>query len=57
MGIRFNCTDGTGISVSDSSGTLIEGNRVSEENLSPTPELKAKHKLGDWVKKNRRGAP
>ena len=51
-GYAFNCTDGTGISVSDSTGTLIEGNRIMEENLRPTPEIKAKHKLGDFVKKN-----
>ena len=51
-GYAFNCTDGTGISVGDSSGTLIEGNRIVEENLLPTPELKAMHRLGDWVKKN-----
>jgi hypothetical protein len=51
-GYAFNCTDGTGISVSYSTGTLIEGNRVLEENLVPTPEMKAKHKLGDFVKKN-----
>jgi hypothetical protein len=51
-GYAFNCTDGTGISVSYSSGCLIEGNRVIEDNLVPTPEIKAKHKLGDYVKKN-----
>ena len=51
-GYAFNCTDGTGISVSYSTGTLIEANRVVEENLVPTPEIKAKHKLGDYVKKN-----
>ena len=51
-GYAFNCTDGTGISVSYSSGTLIEGNRIIEENLVPTEEIKAKHKLGDYVKKN-----
>ena len=51
-GYAFNCTDGTGISVSYSTGTLIEGNRIIEENLIPTPEIKAKHKLGDYVKKN-----
>jgi hypothetical protein len=51
-GYAFNCTDGTGINVSYSTGTLIEGNRILEENLIPTPEIKAKHKLGDWVKKN-----
>jgi hypothetical protein len=51
-GYAFNCTDGTGISVSYSTGTLIEGNRIIEDNFVPTPEIKAKHKLGDWVKKN-----
>lgn len=51
-GYAFNCTDGTGISVRTSRGTLIEGNRVVEENLVPTPETKAKHRLGDWIRKN-----
>jgi len=51
-GYAFNCTDGAGISVSYSTGTLIEGNRIIEQNLVPTPEMKAKHKLGDFVKKN-----
>jgi len=51
-GYAFRCTDGTGISVSNSTGTLIEGNRIVEENLVPTPEIKAKHKLGDFVKRN-----
>jgi len=51
-GYAFRCTDGTGISVSYCTGTLIEGNRIIEENLVPTPELKAQHKLGDFVKKN-----
>lgn len=51
-GYAFNCTDGTGISVAYSSGTLIEGNRVVEDNFVPTPEVKAKYKLGDYVKKN-----
>lgn len=52
LGYAFNCTDGSGISVSYSTGTLIESNRVVEDNMVPTPELKAKHKLGDWIKKN-----
>lgn len=52
LGYAFNCTDGTGISVSYSTGTLIEGNRVIEDHMKPTPELKAKHRLGDWIKKN-----
>jgi nitrous oxidase accessory protein NosD len=51
-GYAFNCTDGTGISVSYSPGCLIEGNRVVEDNFVPTPEIKAKYKLGDFVKKN-----
>ena len=51
-GYAFNCTDGTGISVDYSTGTLIEGNRVIEDNFVPTQEVKAKYKLGDYVKKN-----
>lgn len=51
-GYAFHCTDGTGISISYSTGTLVEGNRIIEENLVPTPELKALHKLGDYVKRN-----
>jgi len=51
-GYAFNCTDGTGISVSYSVGTLIQNNRVLEENLRPTPEIKTQYKLGDWVKRN-----
>ncbi|MBK8002160.1 MAG: right-handed parallel beta-helix repeat-containing protein [Verrucomicrobia bacterium] len=53
-GYAFNCIDGTGISVGSSTGTLIEGNRIIEDNFVPTPALKAKHKLGDWVKRNAR---
>lgn len=51
-GYAFNCTDGTGINVTYSTGTLVEGNRVIEDNFVPTPEVKAKYKLGDYVKKN-----
>lgn len=51
-GYAFRCTDGTGISVADSTGTLIESCRVVEEDLLPTPELRERHKLGDWVRKN-----
>ena len=51
-GYAFNCTDGTGISVAYCTGTLVEGNRILEENLIPTEETKAKYKLGDYVKKN-----
>ncbi len=51
-GYAFHCIDGTGIVVSDSTGTLIEGNRVVEEHLFPTPEIQEKHGLGKFVKKN-----
>ncbi len=53
-GYAFRCTDGTGISVSYCTGTLIEGNRIVEENLVPTPELKAQHKLGRLCEKESR---
>lgn len=52
-GYAFNCTDGTGISVSYSTGTLIEGNRITEEVFFPTPEVRDQYKLGKFVKKNR----
>ncbi len=51
-GYAFRCTDGTGISVAASTGTLIEANRIIESTWLPTREIKDKHKLGDWVKKN-----
>jgi hypothetical protein len=35
-----------------STGTLIHGNRVIEEDLLPTPEIKEKYQLGEFVKKN-----
>lgn len=52
LGYAFNCTDGTGISVTYSTGTLIQGNRVIEDRMVPTQEIKTKYKLGDFVKKN-----
>ena len=51
-GYAFNCTDGTGIQVTASQGTLIEGNTVVEEVFRPTKEMKEKHQLGVWTKKN-----
>ncbi len=51
-GYAFHCIDGTGIAVRASTGTVIQGNRVVEENLLPTPENKVKFKLGSFVKKN-----
>ena len=51
-GYAFHCTDGTGIWVSQSTGTLIEANRIVEARLLPTPRSRAKHKLGEFAKKN-----
>ena len=51
-GYAFNCTDGTGIQVTASQGTLIEGNTVVEEVFRPTEALKKAHQLGVWTKKN-----
>lgn len=51
-GYAFKCIDGTGIAVSYSKGTLIQGNRVIEQNLLPTPEIQKKFDLGTFVKKN-----
>jgi hypothetical protein len=51
-GYAFNCTDGTGIQVTASQGTLIEGNTVVEEVYRPTEALKQTHQLGVWTKKN-----
>lgn len=51
-GYAFNCTDGTGIQVSQSQGTLIEGNTVIEQTMRPTKDLKERHQLGVWTKKN-----
>jgi hypothetical protein len=51
-GYAFNCTDGTGIQVTASQATLIEGNTVVEETFRPTEALKKAHLLGVWTKKN-----
>ncbi len=51
-GYAFRCTDGTAISLDRSSGCLIEGNRIVEERLVPTREVREQHGLGDFVKKN-----
>ena len=50
-GFSFRCTDGTGISVQASRGTLLQGNSVIERVLRPTPEIKAAHQLGSFVKR------
>jgi nitrous oxidase accessory protein NosD len=50
-GYAFNCIDGTGISSGYSKGMLIQGNRVIENRLLPTVEMKEKFSLGKFVKK------
>ncbi|MCX6911266.1 MAG: right-handed parallel beta-helix repeat-containing protein [Verrucomicrobia bacterium] len=51
-GYAFKCIDGTGIEVRYSKGTLIQGNRVIEQNLLPTSEIQKQFDLGKFVKKN-----
>ncbi len=45
-GYAFHCIDGTGILVEDSVGTVIESNRVLEQDLLPTEDAKKAHSLG-----------
>ena len=52
LGYAFRCIDGSGIALNGCSESLIQGNRIVEEHLRPTPELKAEHRLGSFVKKN-----
>ncbi|MFO1483752.1 MAG: right-handed parallel beta-helix repeat-containing protein [Verrucomicrobiaceae bacterium] len=56
-GYAFNCTDGTGIMIRYCTGTLLESNHVLEEIFAPSREIQAKHKLGDFVKKNPEKGP
>jgi parallel beta helix pectate lyase-like protein len=51
-GYAFNCIDGSGIVVTYSRGTLIQGNRIIEHNLLPTLAVKQEYNLGKFVKKN-----
>ncbi len=51
-GYAFRCIDGSGIVLLDCLGTLLQGNRVIEHNLLPTPEVKEKFGLGKFTKKN-----
>ncbi|MEP6672501.1 MAG: hypothetical protein ABJF10_25280 [Chthoniobacter sp.] len=52
LGYAFKCIDGTGITVDRCVGALIEGNRVIELHLLPTPEIQKEFDLGKFVKKN-----
>ena len=51
-GYAFKCIDGTGIGVTASQAIMIQGNRIVEQQLFPTPEIQQKHGLGKFVKKN-----
>ncbi len=51
-GFAFRCIIGTGILVREAQGALIQGNRVVEERLIPTQEVKEQFELGRFVKKN-----
>lgn len=51
-GYAFRCIDGTGIAVVNSEGNLIQNCRVVEHVFVPTRELKEKHGLGQFTKKN-----
>ena len=51
-GYAFNCIDGTGIVVSNCQDVLIQSNRVIEEFLQATPEIKEEYDLGTFVRRN-----
>ena len=51
-GYAFNCINGAWIIVRNTKNMIIKGNRIIETVMIPSPELKAKYHLGDFVKKN-----
>lgn len=51
-GYAFKCLIGTGITLKNCRATLIQGARVIEQHLFPTPEAKKEFHLGDFTKKN-----
>lgn len=51
-GYAFRCIDGTGIAVVESEGSTVQNCRVVERVFLPTPEIKEKHGLGGFTKKN-----
>lgn len=51
-GYAFNCIDGTGITASQCKGLLLQRNRILENHLRPTPEVKERYRLGEFVKRN-----
>ncbi len=52
LGYAFRCLDGTGLLVHSCQSALIQGNRIVEDRLLPTTELKAQYQLGRYTKKN-----
>lgn len=52
QGYAFRFTDGSGIVVDRSRGTLIEGCTIREERLLPTPELRDRNGLGKFTARN-----
>jgi len=56
-GYAFNCIDGTGIAVFASVGTLIQGCRVVESRLAPTPETQRAFDLGKIIGKAQMKGP
>lgn len=49
QGYAFRCIDGTGIYVSNSTGTVISGNRIIEQDLLPSKAIQEKYELGRLV--------
>jgi hypothetical protein len=56
-GYAFYDIDGTGIQVFESTGTMVQFNRIIESRLKPTPELKKEHQLGFMFKKLEKKPP
>ncbi|MHB8972892.1 MAG: right-handed parallel beta-helix repeat-containing protein [Pirellulaceae bacterium] len=51
FGYAFHCIDGTGIAVSSCQDVLLQANRVIEEDMRPTREMKERHQLGQFSKR------
>lgn len=51
-GFAFNCIDGTGLTANQCTDLLIQRNRITENHLHPTPELKERFRLGEMVRRN-----
>lgn len=56
-GFAFRCVIGTGIVVKECQGVLVQGNRLIDRRLVPTPELAERFELGRFVKKNATRGP